>query len=362
VPALSVTFVATSYRTSTAEQWAFLASAREADTDVSALMESFAWTFGDGDSAEATSADVVHRYNRCGRYRVTLTVRLRDGRTATCGGDLRVSFPSQLRVYMFGLLGPNGPLPLHVTEYIRERLHHAGDPTPARFLDLFHHRFLALFYRAWAQAQPHVNHDRPDADRFANCIASFIGLGAPALRNRDTVPDVAKLFHATALMVQPRSRDGLAAIIRQFFGVAVRIEEFVGGWMPLGERERTRLGERGAGASLGGGAVLGGRVWDRQHRFRIHLGPLGLADYRRFLPGDTPLRELVDWVRFYLGFELEWDVRLQLAATQVPRLELGRQGQLGWTTWLGKRRTSEDAGDLRLNAERFVARDRRAVA
>ena len=58
--------------------------------------------------------------------------------------------------------GPNGPLPLHLTEYARERLRHAGDPTLSRFLDMFHHRFLALFYRAWAQAQPHVNRDRPE--------------------------------------------------------------------------------------------------------------------------------------------------------------------------------------------------------
>ncbi len=72
-----------------------------------------------------------------------------------------------LQVRLFGLLGPNGPLPLHLTEYARERLRHAGDPTLSRFLDMFHHRFIALFYRAWAQAQPHVNRDRPGQDRFA---------------------------------------------------------------------------------------------------------------------------------------------------------------------------------------------------
>jgi predicted component of type VI protein secretion system len=29
--------------------------------------------------------------------------------------------PARLLVYFFGLLGPNGPLPLHLTEYARER-------------------------------------------------------------------------------------------------------------------------------------------------------------------------------------------------------------------------------------------------
>ena len=84
----------------------------------------------------------------------------------------------RLTVYFGGLFGPNGPLPQHLTEYARERLRNAGDPTFCRFLDLFHHRFLALFYRAWAQAQPHVSRDRPEADHFAGFVASFIGVDA----------------------------------------------------------------------------------------------------------------------------------------------------------------------------------------
>jgi len=61
----------------------------------------------------------------------------------------------RLSSYFFGLLGPNGPLPLHLTEYGRDRLRNAGDATFVRFLDLFHHRLLSLFYRAWA-----INHRR----------------------------------------------------------------------------------------------------------------------------------------------------------------------------------------------------------
>ena len=126
--------------------------------------------------------------------------------------------PPRLQVRLFGLLGPNGPLPIHLTEYVRHRLRHASDPTLSRFLDLFHHRFLALFYRAWAQAQPHVNRDRADDDHYLDLRrrvhrASRRG----SLRNRDTVPDLAKLFHVGTLVRQVRDADGLAAIIRQFF-------------------------------------------------------------------------------------------------------------------------------------------------
>jgi type VI secretion system protein ImpH len=263
--------------------------------------------------------------------------------------------PPRLQVRLFGLFGPNGPLPLHVTEYARERLRLKGDPTLSRFLDVFHHRLLALFYRAWAQAQPHVSRDRPTADRFTVYIGSFLGMASSATRERDATPDLAKLFHVGALIRQVRNAEGLTHILQHFFRVPVRIEEFVGHWLPLGARERTYLARDGA--TLGAGSVLGAGVWDRQHKFRVRLGPLTLTQYESFLPGGGPLGKLVDWIRLYLCFELDWDVRLVLKEREVPRLTLGGGGRLGWTTWLGPRRGGTDADDVCLDPEAFVDRE-----
>ena len=202
----------------------------------------------------------------------------------------------RLQVRLFGLLGPNGPLPLHMTEYARERLRHAGDPTLARFLDLFNHRFLGLFYRAWAQAQPHVNHDRPDDDRFGAYVGAFFGVSPAAFRHRDSVPDLARFFHVGALVRQVRNAAGLVAILQHFFRVPVQIQEFVGHWMLLEASERSYVGRQGV--ALGSGAVLGARVWDRQTKFRLRFGPLTLAQYESFLPTGVMLRKLIDWVRF----------------------------------------------------------------
>lgn len=265
----------------------------------------------------------------------------------------------RLQVRLFGLFGPNGPLPIHLTEYARERLQHAGDPTLSRFLDVFHHRFLALFYRAWAQAQPAVNRDRPRDDRFTTYVGAFLGLSPATFRDRDTLPDLAKFFHVGALIRQVRNPEGLVHILEHFFRVPVRIEEFVGHWMVLSAGERSALSSEGA--ALGSGAVLGGRVWDRQHKFRIHLGPLTLGQYTSFLPGGEPLRKLVDWVRMYLCFELDWDVRLLLDQGEVPSLKLGAGPRLGWTTWLGQRQSKTPADDLCLDAEAFVANGVRAA-
>ena len=271
--------------------------------------------------------------------------------------------PPRLQVRLFGLFGPNGALPLHMTEYARERLRSAGDPTLSRFLDIFHHRFLALFYRAWAQAQPHVNRDRPKSDRFTVYVGAFMGMATMPSRERDALPDPAKFFHVGALIRQVRNTEGLMHILQHFFRVPVQIEEFVGHWLSLSTGERTSLSPEGA--ALGSGAVLGSRVWDRQHKFRIRLGPLTLDQYQSFLPGapkprggeggpGAPLRKLVDWVRMYLCFELDWDVCLMLKENEVPPLTLGGGPRLGWTSWLGRRRSESPADDLRLDAEAFV--------
>lgn len=262
--------------------------------------------------------------------------------------------PSRLEQRFFGLLGPNGPLPLHLTEYARERLMHNGDATFARFLDVFHHRFLSLFYRAWSQAQPTANLDRPDDDRFALYVGALAGVGSPRQRERDAAGDHVKLFFTGWLSRQVRNRDGLEALLAGYFRLPVRVETFVGHWLRLPENERSRLGAGGPAACLGGGALLGASVWDRQHKIRVHLGPLTLSQYEDFLPGDGALARIVALVRQYLCFELDWDMRLILAAPEVPDPRLGGTTRLGWTTWLGGRPAGRDADDLVLDAERVA--------
>lgn len=259
--------------------------------------------------------------------------------------------PPRLEVRFLGLLGPNGPLPLHLTDYARDRLLHAGDATFARFLDLVNHRFLALFYRAWAQAQPTVSLDRPKEDRFAAYVGALIGIGAPRMQRRDATQDAAKLHFSGLLARHARNRDGLEALLVGYFGIPARVEEFVGHWMPLPADDRARLGSRAANASLGRGSVIGGSMWDRQHRVRIHLGPLTLAQYEDFLPGGRAIGRLVAWLRTYFAWEFEWDAALSLKRAEVPRVRLGDFGRLGWTTWLGRRREPTDAADLLLDPE-----------
>lgn len=256
----------------------------------------------------------------------------------------------RLNQYFLGLFGPHGPLPVHLTEYARDRMRNHGDWTFARFADLFHHRMLGLFYRAWADAQPTVSFDRPETDRFNVYVGAQFGLGMPSLWNRDAAPDLGKFHYAGRLSCQTRNPEGLEAILADFFKLPVQVDTFVGHWLPLSEASQCRLGETPATGLLGMTAVIGERVWDCQHRFRIVIGPMKLAEFQRFLPGSDSLRRLVAWVRNYIGDELLWDVNLILRKEDVPPLQLGEGTRLGWTTWLISQPLAHDADDLKLDA------------
>jgi type VI secretion system protein ImpH len=255
---------------------------------------------------------------------------------------------ARLAVNFFGLFGANGPLPLHLTEYARDRARNHGDHTLVAFMDVFHHRMVSLFYRARAVADPAISLDRPDSDRFADYVGSLFGIGTRAMQGRDEIGDFAKLHFAGLMANQRRPAAGLVTILRAYFKLPVDIEQFVGHWMKIPLDGQTRIGMEDRGNRLGTSAVLGKKVWDCQHKFRLVIGPLDYADYERMLPGGASMTRLVDWVKTYAGTVLDWDVRLVLKQSDVPPLTLGAR-RLGWTTYLASGPAARDARQLLIN-------------
>jgi len=254
-----------------------------------------------------------------------------------------------LKQRFFGLFGTNGPMPLSLTDYICERGYRHQDFSFARFADMFHHRMLSLFYRAWANTEPTVSFDRPEQDDFSRYLASLVGLGTEPLRNRDAMPDVAKLYYSGFLACHSKSATGLSAILSDYFRLDVRVEQFVSEWLEIAEADLTRLGESQRTGELGISAVLGARVWSCQHKFRLRFLGLNLVQYQHFLPTGQAIKEVVAMVRNYTGDELSWDMRLILQKEDVPSVQLNGQFHLGWTSWLGQRHSDKDADDLTLN-------------
>lgn len=254
--------------------------------------------------------------------------------------------PARLGVYAFGLFGPNGPLPLHLTEYARDRQRNHADRTFEAFADLFHHRMLSLLYRAWAEAEPSVSFDRPDADRFALYVGALFGLGMRSLRDRDELPDATRLHFAGRLACPTRGDEGLRDLVADFLGVPAEVETFVGEWVELPPESLCRLDDSPEAAALGATAVLGRRLWTRDQRFRLVLGPLSLPEYRRLLPGGGSLKRLAALVRSYTGNVLGWDVRLVLRCQEAPPPTLGSGMQLGFTCWVHSAPPERDLDDL----------------
>ncbi|MET3395234.1 type VI secretion system protein ImpH [Variovorax sp. 1140] len=270
--------------------------------------------------------------------------------------------PPRISIYGFGLFGPNGPLPLHLTEYARERKRHHADNTISAFADLFHHRLILLFYRAWADAQSVNSLDRTDGHRFVDYVASLMNMGQPGLKGRDRIADHARTFMAGHLVRQTRNPEGLIQILRLYFDVPVRVDEFVSDWVMIDERQVSRIGQLGRNHRLGGGATIGLAVRDAQSKFRLELGPLSQEQYREFLPGSKRLQQVVDWVRQYVGIEFAWELRLVLRKEDAHGMRLNSNQRLGWGSWLGTRMSDTDAGDMLFQPEALFSRSASAAS
>ena len=244
--------------------------------------------------------------------------------------------PPLMAVNFMGLLGSHGVLPRCYTELVAARLA-ARDTALRDFLDLFHHRLISLFYRAWRK---HQVLERPGEglDSLARVVMSVVGLGTPGLANRQPVADASLLFYAGLIAQQPHSAASLRLILGDYFDVDVQIEQFVGAWYRLDSRAQCEFDESERESNqLGRGAVVGDEVWEPTAKVRVILGPLSRDRYLDFLPGGAAHAPLRAMVRFFSD-EIDFEAQLVLSADQAPVCVLGEMGdtapKLGWMTWV----------------------------
>lgn len=259
--------------------------------------------------------------------------------------------PAQVTVKLLGLFGPEGPLPLHLTRRVLDRLAQrwfsgdidgaTSDTTFLDFANMLQHRAMALYYRAWADQNPAVQVERDQAGRLRAMLAALAGAEIGA----DEIAPV-KLGQAAALGHQVLGPERLTGLVAGAIRLPVSVSEFVGSWAAIPLRLQTRLG--GPYAALGRTATLGPRSFTRQSRVELRVGPLDLACYRTLLPGGDVLRRLRRAVLHGLGEAFDVDVRPVLRAGEVPAARLG-EAELGRVAWLAPR-GGRDADDLCLRA------------
>jgi type VI secretion system protein ImpH len=264
------------------------------------------------------------------------------------GGDPEPA--PQMEVAFMGLTGPLGVLPVPYTELLIDRTRQK-DTALWDFLDLFNHRLISLFYRAWEKYRFAVAYERGADDQFTECLLNIVGLGTRGLRGRMSVPDEALLFYGGLVAQRPHSASSIQAILSDYFGVPVHADQFFGQWLKLDDDGLSRLGS--ANSDLGKNTIAGSRVWDNQSKFRVRFGPLTLREFIRFLPSGPGFKPAVELARLLTGTQYDFDIQLVLRAEEVPKLiatsRARRRPMLGWTSWLKTRPLTEDDSQVVLS-------------
>lgn len=243
-------------------------------------------------------------------------------------------YPLEMIQNFMAMAGVSGALPVHYTELVYSRTRYR-DTTMWAFLDIFTHRLVSLFYRAWAKYRISIGYEN-GSNSFTSYLHDFTGVGTIGMRGRLDVDDESLLPYAGLISQKPHSASAIENIISDYFGVPTKVELFVGQWLDLGRSEWTLAGK--ANNELGGRAIIGTRVWDHQSKFRLRLGPLNVAQYLAFLPNGSAFGPLRSVLRFLVGDEFDYDAQLCLKAQQVPATILTtkamRRPLLGWTSFL----------------------------
>jgi type VI secretion system protein ImpH len=244
-----------------------------------------------------------------------------------------------MSVNFMGLIGPVGVLPLYYTDMVMERSR-MKDHAMRDFFDIFHHRVISLFYRAWEKYRFTTAYEQGDPDRLSAILLDLVGLGTAGLTERQKIPDNVLLHYSGLLSQHPRSAIALEQIIADYFEVPVSIEQFTGKWHKLDKRDQSRIADANSmGEMLDFGVVLGDEIWNQQSGVRIRIGPLPLDRYLELLPTGSGYPKLKALVAYYSNHELDFELQLVLKRDEAPACDLGKAAEqqaprLGWTSWI----------------------------
>jgi type VI secretion system protein ImpH len=269
-------------------------------------------------------------------------------RNSPPGGPENEQSPPELITTFLGITGPNGALPRHYTSLLIERIREK-DFALRDFLDLFNHRIISLFYRAWEKYRFPFAYERvarrdglATEDLFTKCVYSFLGFGTGGLRGRMTFDDEAFLYYAGFFSHYPRCAVSLEGLLGDYYELPIQVKQFQGQWLYLSVDDQSSLpsAEYPAGQNnrLGESVVVGERAWDVESKLRVRVGPMGYATFCRFLPVGDALLSICQMTRTYVGPQLDFDVQLLLKGEEAPWCRLGGDGsggsRLGWNTWV----------------------------
>lgn len=255
----------------------------------------------------------------------------------------------EMYINFMGMGGPIGVLPIHYTELMIDRARYR-DRAMWAYLDIYTHRAVSLFFRAWEKYRFPIQYERGN-DHFTEYLFDFAGLGTTGMRGKMNLDEESLLPYVGLIAQKPHSAIALQQIVADYFGIEAAINQFFGQWIDLEAENITVVGR--LNHELGYTTIVGTRVWEQQCKFRLRLGPLSFKQFLGFLPNGTANKPLDSIVRFMVGLEFDYDVQLILKANEVPSCILTtramRRPMLGWSSWLKTKPFEQDDEQVILN-------------
>ncbi len=268
--------------------------------------------------------------NEAVRIRPEASFRFQPGAIAKIEESTDSKFPFVMTITFFGLYGRNGTLPWHYTSRIIHQvrpslsdIRYSGSGL-REFLDILNHRYASFFYRAGIKYRWPLVYRQHGEDEVTGNLIAFTGLKTLHTRNQFGIPDTALLRYA-GLFTIPNSASSLTSLLSDFLNTTVKISQFEGEWLEIDKSDRNKIGHRNETCCLGRSFTIGRRIFSRQHKFRIVIGPVSYEQFTDLLPGQKKFRELTMLVRMRSGITLKSEYALKVDRQTVPHAALGRK-------------------------------------
>ncbi len=249
-----------------------------------------------------------------------------------------------MQVSFMGLTGCSGALPQFYSELVMQRLRYK-DTTMRDFYDMFNHRLISLYYRAWKKYKPSLNHVNKDKNK--DPYTQILGLLSGGYNEHQ--------LHFSGLYSRKiRNASDLKSILSSYLGCDVTIKQMIGQWHDLNPQEQTRLASQtlyeGQHACLGVDTVIGNKVWDISSNIEVHISSNDPSKARALLPKGTLFELTNKIIKDYVGNAVQFRLVIESNFDELETATLSKNDcQLGANSFLGARKNTLNTNPTKLS-------------
>ena len=213
----------------------------------------------------------------------------------------------KMHISFMGLTGCSGALPQFYTELVLQRIRYK-DTAMRDFYDMFNHRLISMYYRAWKKYKQPLSYVKAhiDNDPYTNILALLSG------------GDQLHHLHCSGLFNRKiRNATDLQQLLKYYLDCDIEINQMVGQWCEIKPKEQTRLASvdsfEGQNAQLGIDSMLGKKVWDLGSQVDVIVICNNKYQAKQFLPQGKLYQIATTILKDYLGHAIKY--RLQVNTT-----------------------------------------------